>query len=805
MGLKPRQPLVGLAFCAVAGIVAADLLISEAPLLWPWAAAASAILAATGGWRYRRDKTAARLLLGLAAMAFFFFWHSRRQAESPGHGLAAQIPASGCVVRATGIVDEEPAPQARFRLRLESIAIGEKTGRTSATVLLQWPASLPASGFSKATAPTHPGPQYGDRVEIIGSAYNLTATRNPGEFDTLALRRRQGIDSQIVVRYPQDARIVSHGHGQPVRALAFRLRHWMERTMALDIGDSPELVALIQSMVLGSRGDSLAETQRLFQYTGTLHLFAVSGMNVAMLAAMAAWLLRALRMGRRGIALVVIPLLWVYCFVTGLGASSVRATVMASLAFAGIAIDRPALAWNTLGASALAIFLWDPNQLFTPGFQLSFLLVLVLLGAARPVQAFFEKFGRPDPFLPRVLWPRGLVARAWATRELAGHLGISLVAWAGSMPLMVFYFHLWSPSTVPANLVAVLLAWVMLLLGLGSVLAGTCSLWLAATFNNANWLFAKGLLLSISALAAIPGSHLFVATPSLHRAPVCEVEILDLGSGAAIHLRTHTAAKHWFGPGEARDWLVDCGSATAFARIVTPYLQSRGVNRLEGLILTHGDSHHIGGAPGLLASRTLAPAEVIDSPLRDRSAYRRAVHTTLAAQNTGAAIVWRGDVLTLAPGITLHVLFPPEGLQARAADDKTLVIRLDVSTPGHPEHTTRILFTSDAGFLTEHWLLEHAPAEELRSDILVKGMHASDLSGTPEFLDAVRPALVVTSGADFPPAEQVKAEWAATVATRGISLLRQDKAGAVRIAIDGQGGWRAEPYLGASVFRSSSR
>jgi hypothetical protein len=186
--------------------------------------------------------------------------------------------------------------------------------------------------------------------------------------------------------------------------------------------------------------------------------------------------------------------------------------------------------------------------------------------------------------------------------------------------------------------------------------------------------------------------------------------------------------------------------------------------------------------------------------LVDRSRYRQAVHKELEKASLGKAIVWRGDVLTLGPKMTLHVLFPPAGFDARVADDKALILRLDVENvggkPGNPQPgPMRILLTSNAGFVSEHWLLEHAPKDELRSDIIIKGMHAKDLSGTAEFLAAVHPTLVVTSAGEFPAAQRVSENWAAMVQAHGIRLLRQDETGAVNIAVERDGTWSAEPFL----------
>ncbi len=790
-GGRPRQPLFEAALCLAAGIALADWAVrtqrAQGAFWLPVGGllAVAAALACLGHGGVRR--WALRMALGLLA-ACAFMTHETRD---PGRLLAERIAPAGSVLRGSGWVDQEPVPgAARFYVGLESVALdGGPAAETRARVAVRWPEGLPT-------------PEYGDRLAFAGSAHRLARPRNPGEFDAPAVRARQGVFTEVEVRYPADAKVLAHGAGHSAIALSLRLRRSMAATMARGLEDSPEVVSVIQSMTLGTQADIDRSILDLFRYTGTIHLFSVSGIHTAMLAAMAFMAFQMACLSRRWAALAVIPVLWGYCFVTGLTPSSLRATIMASIALGGIVLERPALSWNTLGASALVILVADPAQLFRPGFQLSFLMVAVLLAGATPLQKFFLRWVRPDPFLPCALWSRPFAARAWALHQGAAALGVSVAAWLGSMPLTVGYFNLWSPASVPANLVAVAFSWFILALGLASAAAGAVSTWLCVVLNNANWLCARALMGVLSLLAAAPGSHFYVEKPSWRAAPVCEIEVLDLADGGAIHLRTRA------GDGRRRDWMLDCGGAGALRWSVLPYLRSRGVNALDGLVLTHGDSRHLGGAGTLLDAMPVG--EVYDSAYRDRSSLRRAIHTVLAHRASGKAILVRGDTVTLArgnAGIALHVLYPPAGLRLRTADDKALVLRLDVATAAG--RTVRVLFTSDAGFPTEEWLLDHVPAAELRSDLLVKGRHAADLSGTPAFLAAVEPRAVVTSGAPFPTAQRVPRLWAAQVRAAGIALFRQDKTGAVRIAIGRDGQWNLQAFLeGAATpapLRSSSR
>lgn len=781
MFTKPRQPFVGFALCAVAGILAADFLAAHARLIWIPAAVLAGIALGTVAWLHRANrKSAARVFVWLAVIALFFAWHAFRLGAGPGRRLADRISSSGCVLRVIGVVNEEPLPDSRFRVRLESVAFHDgPLEPCRAEVLVSWKKARLA---------------YGDRVELIGSARNLRPPANPGGPESVAHRHRQGIFSEIRVRYSHDGKILEHNQGTPILALAYRLRQKAEKTLSVDLEDAPTEVALMRCMVLGSRTEeSMRELEDRFQYTGAIHLYAVTGMNVVLLALMARFILEALRLPRRAVFLALLPVVWLYTFATGMGTSTLRAAVMISIFLIGALIERPALSWNSLGIATVAVLACQPGQLFKHGFVFSFVVVAVMMAIATRLQNWLARFGAPDPLLPRSLWTRSLQWREGAANWLAGWIAAGVTAWLASIPLMLFYFRLWSPATLPANLIGGLLTFAVIGLGIGSVLAGTFCPWLAAVLNNANWLFVKGVVLTISTFSAIPGGYQFVDLPSPGVA--CEIEVLDLPAGGAAHLRVLPKPFDWRRPFCSRashHWLIDCGSASAFPRTVLPYLRSRGVNRLDGLILTHGDSQHIGGTLGAL--RSVTPADVFDSALKDQSRGRKAIYAALAAAQRGKAIVQRGDAITLGPGVVLRVLYPPEDLIARSADDKALVLRLDSAT-------ARVLFTSDAGFITEHWLLEHVPAEEIRCDVLIKGMHAKDLSGTPEFLKAAGAKVVIASSTDFPQTEQISDEWAAQTRALGIRLMRSDETGAVRVTIPRKGQWEAEATLAGESAR----
>ena len=87
---------------------------------------------------------------------------------------------------------------------------------------------------------------------------------------------------------------------------------------------------------------------------------------------------------------------------------------------------------------------------------------------------------------------------------------------------------------------------------------------------------------------------------------------------------------------------------------------------------------------------------------------------------------------------------------------------------------------------------------------MVKGQHHSGISGSPEFIDAVRPRVIIATSRSFPNSERITEEWAEMVRVRGIKLFRQDESGAVELKFFREG-WEARSYLTGDTFRSPSR
>jgi competence protein ComEC len=755
---SPRQPLPGLALAAIGGILVAEFFRAPIELV-------------CGGILLTAIVSLIRPAVWLTyflVTAAFCALHLVQQTDAPGKELSTRLGNRTRVVSVTGTVVTEPKVSPNdfttFLLQLDSIELGGRRESSAATVRVRWKGN----------------PDLGDELQLNGIAEAIPPARNPGEFDMRAYLARRDVFQGIFARYPEDGTIIQTSAHAFVRRSATRARSWMRATLTRGLEDSPDVTALINGMALGLRHETADDIEEPFQQTGTLHLFAVAGLHVGIVAQLLWILAMLLRLPRAVAAALIIPCLFFYSAVTGLHVSSVRAATMAAVLLGGIFFDRPVLALNSLAGAALLILAVDSNQLFTSGFQLSFAVVGAILVFHDWIFRVLLRPSESDPFLPRSLvsWRRRVCERGY--RWIAGGISVSAAAWIGSLFLILWYFYLITPISLLANLTVVPVAFCVLAVGLMSLVTAPFSATLSLVFNHANWSLAKIILGLVQIFAQLPTGHTYVERPHWPTGAQTEITVLDAGAGAAVHVRA---------PGA--DWLFDTGSVRDYERFLRDYLHSRGIDRLDGLLLSHGDSMHIGGASAVLDE--FHPRRVIDNVASDRSSVHRALLGRLARPEIAA----RDSVFMLSHRVTARVLYPVAGFKAKAADDQALVVQLVI------EGKFRVLLVSDSGRETEQTLVAR-PDDEIRSDILIKGQHYSGESGSPEFLEAVQPRLIIATSRDFPARERIPDDWARMVRERGIMLFRQDETGAVKLEFF-RDRWRAAGFLDHATFRSPSR
>src|SRR5436190_6511372 len=527
-----RQPFVGLVLAAIIGIVVADYFPASTVSIF-----LIVIAGALAALRWRFSP-----LVFAVVVATFFVLHSARITNTPADALAQLAGQQPHPANVTGIVTTEPKIEANgnatFLLKLCGAKIENQDIRTDATVFVRWRGR----------------PNIGDELALFGTVQPIDVPRNPGEFGMRAYLAARDVKSLFIVRYPENGRILAPGSGFSVLRAAADSREWMQRILSRDIENSPEVVGLICGTALGLRHQARDDIEEPFQQTGTLHLFAVAGLHVGIVARLLWTVAMVLRLPRKTATALIIPLLFFYAAITGLHTASVRAAVMSALLLGGIFFDRKVLALNSLAAAAFLILLFDSNQLFTSGFQLSFAVVGTIVLLADPMFVRFGLVAAPDPFLPRVLLIRAQRFRIKAGRKLTRGASVSLAAWIGSLPLIYWYFYLITPVSLVANLVVVPIAYFVLALAMLSLLVAPVSGDLSIIFINVIWLISHSLLVLVHLFAMLPGGHRYLPHFNDTREPMM-ITVLDEVCGGAAHIRANVY-----------DWLVDCGSQRTYER-----------------------------------------------------------------------------------------------------------------------------------------------------------------------------------------------------------------------------------------------
>lgn len=735
---RQRLPFFGLLLAAIAGILAASYSV------WP----SSVFCAASLVFLFVALLSGRGLWIFVSVACAFACVHLWQTKESTSRRLADAIGNGRYLVTASGVVSSSPAPYGASRERF-----------TMKVDKLEWQGKLLSPFAEIAAVIGTPAPGRGDRVRVTGSLHVIIPPRNPGEFDAKAWMEQRGITCEILVARPEDLSITEKAPACSPFTLADRCRKWMEETLRMGIGGDPAVCDLLEGMVLGVTSGMPDSLQQEFRNTGTFHLFSVSGLHVGMIGVILWQALKTAGIGRRRAVAVIIPALFFYVLITGWKASSIRAAVMFSIFLIGMTSFRQPMPFNSICAAAFLILVQWSSDLFNPGFQFSFLVVATILLFATPFHNLIRRYCHPDPFVPRQLWTRGQRWGSGAVEKFGGVVAVSLAAWIGSFPLSLVYFHMVSLSALPTNLVVIPLAFAIMVTASFALLGGVFSAALAAIFNNANWVFSKLLLGIVHWGACLPGGSFYVGSSA--SAPVT-VTVFDFGTGGGAAVESC-----------GKVWLLDCGSKWHLDGVLVPWLHGRGKSRPDGLLLTHGDSHHIGAALELIGRNP--PDFIGESMLGDRSSQRKMLHKQLEVLGIPKSLCRAGDSIRISRDAILKILYPPPGISRDAADDKALVIRLDTGN-------ARVLFMSDAGPPTLEWLLQNSPAE-LPADILVKGMHHSGLNMDTAFVDTVRPKMIVSTASSFPRNESLDEHWVSLIEDRGIRLFRQDFSGAVTIKL----------------------
>ncbi len=695
--------------------------------------------------------------------------------------------------------DGEPTEHSLVRVDVGELRRGENWQPASGQIIVATPSALPENFFA------------GQNVEISGVITRPPPPLAEGLFDYRDYLQTRGIYYELKTSSTNDWQLREPVLQTP--PLTDRFLNWSKRTLALGLPVEDEPLRLLWAMTLGWRTAFTGDISEPFLRAGTMHLFAIDGLRIALISGMLVALLRVLQVSRAWCGLIAIPTIWFYTAATGWESSAIRASVMMTIVLGGWSLKRPANLINSLAAAALIILLWEPRQLFEASFQLSFFVVLVIGLLTSPLNKISDALLQHDPLLPNELLPRWRRSLISFLRLLARYCSLSFAAWIGSIPLSAKYFHLFSPVSTFANIVAVPLGTLALMSNLGALVCGAWFSFATVLFNNAAWFFMSAMTAVSEWFTKIPGAYFYVPAPSWWTIAIYYAVIIGALSGwlfaprrriwsatiiiliAGIYFWNWEKSRGETGltvlplngghavfvdaAGRKNDWLVNCGNDNAVEFMLKPFLRAQGVNKIPRLILTEGDMRNTGGA--LALNELFGVGELWTSPVHFRSAAYNEILSQFERPPSRHKILNLGDKIGC-----WQVLWPPATNNFPRADDNALVLLGNFSG-------TRILLLSDLGRDGQSALLENT--NNLRADIVIAGLPTEGEPLCNALLDAIQPKVIVIANSEYPANRRAGRALKERLEQTKIPVIYTRTSGAVKIVAD-KSGWNLQTMDG---------
>jgi len=588
--------------------------------------------------------------------------------------------------------------------------------------------------------------RYGDRVAVKGRIRRFEFPRNPGLRDWNRVMLERGYVGQASPK-PGQVRVVSRNHGNlPMRLLVMPARRYVFRTIERLLPGNEG--ALLVGLLVGDKRGLPKPVQAAFVDAGIVHIMAVSGLNVAIVVGAVVALLSVLRIGgwwRFGLAVAAALF---YVSLVGWSAPPARSGLMACAALLAVPTQRRVTATTTLCVAGLVLLLVDPQTLFDAGTQLSFVATAVILVTAPRVS---ELLGR---------WSVAPRLRNWVLMPVVVSLAVQL----GTAPLLLQHFFRFPVLGFLATALVVPLVGLATPLGFFVIIVNLVSSSVAAIFAEAlrvvlwpiiiiagwfgrldwsivepgrlgwpwvGWVYLLALLglnwqsgwtRPLFRLTLALGLVVLAWRSALAR-PQTRVTFLDPGKGDAALLEDTLGHRVLFDAGIDR------------TGVVRDYLRSRGIHRLDGVVVTHPDRDHYGGLLDL--ERCRIGRLIVATRESDDTGYTQLL-SSLEKKGTEVIVAGKGTELR---GLGFGIRFVwPDGITA-GLYAAGLVPDNTISLVAEVEHAGRtMLFTGD-------WDEPEVIAElGLRSWLLKSPHHGSRKGNTRMLYDAVRPEVVVVMG-----------------------------------------------------------
>jgi len=794
----------------------------------------------------------------------------------------------GDPVEVTGVLQgqPEPAPDSFYlTVRVESMSFKGDEREACGTLILL------AHAREKQVREEYDELElrHGARVRIMTTLDRDENFRNPGVLPLTEYLERKGYDATGVIKSPLLIERLDDERVFLPLALLYEWRQRLEKEFAANF--SAETAGVLDAALLGNRYNVSRNAAERFRAGGTFHVLVISGLQIAFVGGLVILIARRLIRRKLFQSVVAVAVMWGYTIAVGADPSVSRSVLMFTLMVFAPVVWRHAHTLNVIGGAALALLVWQPEILFDPSFQLTFLSVLSIVSIAVPVLGEMQRVGswrptRQTPYPPacsrwfRVLseslfwserqWRAEIAAsniscrlfktptaarlERWRIQRLVRYSFAAVVVSAsvqlGLLPLMVIYFHRLSIASLALNIFVGILMAALAFIALAALVISHLSASLAAPLVNLtekiNWImihlvdpFARfnvasmrlphyagwlgciyvvyyvvlGFLifalaqwnplgpfwtkatsplstrmLRVGGLAFAGLLAMIILHPFSARRPdgKLHVDFLDVGQGDSALVTMPDGTTLLVDGGgrpninrandEDGEPLFERDTRSIGEGVVSQFLWSRGMDRVDYVLATHADADHIDGLNDVVQNFRVRGAMVARSPADDAEYVRFAG----SMKETGVPVdkIGAGDVLRFGE-VTAQVLWPPptrdESAPSRNNDSVMLLIRYG---------DKRFLLTGDIEKEGEAAVLREEL--DLKSDLVKVAHHGSKTSSIEGFVAATRPSLAIISVGRTSmfghPNREVVERWRAS----GAEVMTTGQRGTISVVTDGR-------------------
>lgn len=819
---------------------------------WPGSLSWPAVILLTSAVLFlnrRSQKTGRRVLSIWLLLLLFFLLGAIRVApfnkppNSQSHiynQISERLEATvtGVLLEAPSIRKSETGPLTQLLLEAEELRLpsGEADSRdlkVQGRILLNLRGRLP------------PGLIPGDLLMARGRLSRIRADSTPGVFNYRKHMADKNIwltgwlktpAAIIKVYEPNPSRLPAFFHD--IRFLPERIRHRIGMFIGKKL--SAPGSGLYKAILIGDRGEIPPDILENFKAAGCMHILAISGLHMGLLAMLSllvliwllkrsTWVILHVPVMKTAALISLLPITG-YALIAGFNNPVVRALLMTTAFILSIVFDRQKSLLTNIATAGLAILVWRPTSLYSAGFQLSFAAVTAIAIIYPLLQGLFFDLPAAPP-TPSTPTKTGSLpgTRRFLNWLLAG-LCISVAATLGTAPLLIYHFNRFSlAGSIGTIIVEPLVCFWSLILGIGASLLEPFLPDLSGyLLQGGSW----GVIAAASVcklLATMPFAELWLATPSpamitvyylmllfaisrrrlaVSGAAICLVLLTVLLLNAHLEKRlNHDTSVTFLDVGQGSSTvlemphgkvvLVDGGGPVSEKfnvgeRIIAPFLWRQGHSRMEGMVISHPHADHFNGLAFLIDK--FRPAKLwINGLHRHENSYdelierAKAMGVQVIIPVPGIMLESGGAVLECiyAPGIAEHQ-GTPIGAGPKAygdPNDLSLVVKLS-HRDNRRTRDVSYLFPGDIGLEVEKVLT--ATGKNIKADILLAPHHGSRGSSSDIFLETVAPRYLIVSAGRFNPFGFPASDLSIRSRRIGIEMLTTSRDGSLTFTTDGK-------------------